>query len=146
MQTQDTTTYINIQYIFQKIYEFILAIIDFIKHFFVNWDIIKAILSIIAIILITIIIYCLVRIREIQEKDKEVLQKIIVKDPIPTPKNERWSAVQEHMKSDTPSEWRVAIIEADLILEEVIKKIKPRGESMADRLKQIESSDMQTLN
>lgn len=62
------------------------------------------------------------------------------------PKNERWVRVQNLMSSHTASDWRQAIIEADIILDEMLDRIGYEGESIGDKLKQIEESDFVTLN
>jgi hypothetical protein len=62
------------------------------------------------------------------------------------PKNERWIRVQNLIQSHTSSDWRQAIIEADIILDEMLSKMGYDGNSIGDRLKQIEESDFITLN
>jgi len=37
-------------------------------------------------------------------------------------KNERWEKVKELMKSDSPSGWRQAILDADIMLDELLRK------------------------
>lgn len=61
-------------------------------------------------------------------------------------KNERWEGVEKHINSANPSDWRLAIIEADLILEDMLKAQGYRGESIGEMLKAVERSDMVTLD
>lgn len=60
-------------------------------------------------------------------------------------KNERWQRVIEHIESEHPNDWRIAILEADTILDEILTKMGYEGDTIADKLKQIERSDFQTL-
>lgn len=70
-----------------------------------------------------------------------------VEEQTPTgPKNQRWERVKDLMNSHTASDWRQAIIEADIILDEMLDRIGYEGESIGDRLKQVEESDFVTLN
>lgn len=62
------------------------------------------------------------------------------------PKNERWERVERLMKSTTASDWRQAVIEADIILDEMLTRMGYDGDSIGDKLKQIEQSDFVTLN
>ncbi|MEY2641073.1 MAG: hypothetical protein RL150_466 [Candidatus Parcubacteria bacterium] len=62
------------------------------------------------------------------------------------PKNERWERVERLMNSTTASDWRQAVIEADIILDEMLTRMGYEGTSIGDRLKQIEQSDFITLN
>lgn len=62
------------------------------------------------------------------------------------PKNERWERVERLMNSTTASDWRQAVIEADIILDEMLTRMGYEGTSIGDRLKQVEQSDFVTLN
>lgn len=62
------------------------------------------------------------------------------------PKNERWERVERLMQSNTASDWRQAVIEADIILDDMLTRMGYEGTSIGDKLKQIEQSDFVTLN
>ena len=59
--------------------------------------------------------------------------------------NPRWLQVQDHINSQNPAEWRLAIIEADSILEDMTLKMGIPGETLGERLKNTEPSDFLTL-
>lgn len=59
--------------------------------------------------------------------------------------NKRWDAISENMLSEHPNDWRIAILEADIILNEILTKSGYTGDTVADKLKQVEKSDFQTL-
>ncbi len=61
------------------------------------------------------------------------------------PKNERWEKIIEHANSNNVSDWRSAIIEADVMLEELLRKLGYQGESVGDMLKSVDKSDFLTL-
>lgn len=61
-------------------------------------------------------------------------------------RNERWEAILRDVSSENPNDWRQAIIEADIILDELVTKMGYRGETLGDKLKQIERSDFNTLD
>lgn len=61
-------------------------------------------------------------------------------------KNERWEQVQKHINSTSQGDWRLAIIEADLILEEMLRAQGYHGDSIGEMLKGVERSDMTTLD
>lgn len=70
-----------------------------------------------------------------------------VEEQTPTgPKNERWIRVENLIQSHSSSDWRQAIIEADIILEDMLSRMNYDGNSIGDKLKQIEESDFITLN
>lgn len=61
-------------------------------------------------------------------------------------KQERWKHIQDLIKSYNSSDWRQAIIEADIILEEMLEKMGYDGVTIGDKLKVIERSDFVTLD
>ncbi len=61
-------------------------------------------------------------------------------------RNERWERVITHINSNAPSDWRLAVIEADIMLDELLRKLGYHGDSIGDMLKAVEKSDMLTLD
>lgn len=60
-------------------------------------------------------------------------------------KNMRWEKVIEHVNSVNPNDWKFAILEADIILDELLTTMRYKGETMADKLKSVEKSDFNTI-
>lgn len=60
--------------------------------------------------------------------------------------NPRWERILEHINSEHPSDWKIAILEADIMLDEVLDVQGYRGETMSDKLKQVERSDFLTID
>jgi hypothetical protein len=58
----------------------------------------------------------------------------------------RWEVLKERMAGDNPEGWKVAILEADIILDEILDMSGYRGESIGEKLKKVEASDMPSLN
>jgi hypothetical protein len=50
-------------------------------------------------------------------------------------KNPRWERVEKLAASPNPSDWRVAILEADSMLDELIVKLGYQGEDMGERMR-----------
>lgn len=60
--------------------------------------------------------------------------------------NTKWMNLVRKTDSDNPADWNLAIIEADKILDEIVKKMSLPGENLGERLKAVEPSDFLTLN
>jgi hypothetical protein len=60
-------------------------------------------------------------------------------------KNKRWERVISHINSENQNDWKFAIIEADIILNDLLDSMLYRGETIADKLKKVEPSDFQTI-
>lgn len=60
--------------------------------------------------------------------------------------NKRWQKVLSYLESTSMSDWKLAIMEADIILEEMVDKIGYKGESLGEKLKIVEKSDFTTID
>ncbi len=58
----------------------------------------------------------------------------------------QWQEVQRHANSTNPSDWRLAILEADIMLDEVLEKRGYQGDSLGEKLKSVDRSDMLSLD
>ncbi len=63
-----------------------------------------------------------------------------------TAKNNRMQDVLTHEASTNPGDWKLAIIEADIILDDVLKEKGYTGNSLGERLKSISPQQLSTLN
>lgn len=61
-------------------------------------------------------------------------------------KNEKWMRVLKHLASENQSDWRLAILECDIILEEMVEVMGYRGDNLGEKLKQVERSDFNTID
>lgn len=142
-------TYFNIEYLFNKI----LGIIKPIGDFFTNshtWVTLSYISSFISIFAIAIIIYSLVRMREIQihekrEIDHEIHEALLQDQEKERDANPRWHYILTLIESPNESDWRVAIIEADTMLEEVLRGKGFEGETVSELLEGARSSGYATI-
>ena len=52
-----------------------------------------------------------------------------------------------HLESTNPSDWRLAILEADIMLEEMVSAMPNlHGENLGERLRAVEASDFTTID
>jgi hypothetical protein len=59
--------------------------------------------------------------------------------------NARWREVETHVMSENPSDWKLAIIEADVMLEEVLRQAGYVGGTIGDMLKSANLQSFRTL-
>lgn len=79
-------------------------------------------------------------IREIPEKEAATHQV-----PLDEEVNKNWREIQSLMHSQNPSDWSIAIIRADGLLDEVLQEQGYEGATMAERLKIISRTEMPSL-
>lgn len=158
----DQVRFINLEYIFTKIYDFFLYLINIIlgrgnvnvpsgttdyAGFFSNtgaW--IVTILTFLFVIFVIWAIYIRVRIFEIDEHLDGVYKgHFVIPKPAEKRTNERWDRILEHFVSPNPNDWRAAIIDADNMLEELITALGYSGATFGEKLKGINLNDFPTL-
>lgn len=134
--------YINLDYIFYQILVFFRAIFGGegdTRYAFFLWF--KNIFSFLAVVFIAIILYCLIRIHEIKQEEAKKRKALLAhpdEPPVPVDTKKysaRWSVVEEHARSDRDTDWRLAILEADAMLEEATFEKGFVGDTLGERLK-----------
>jgi hypothetical protein len=60
--------------------------------------------------------------------------------------SKRWANVQGLVRSYNANDWKQAIIEADIILDDMLKKMGYQGKSIGERLKTVNPADFMTLD
>ncbi len=113
-----------------------------------NISLAKTALFIISLFFLTIICYVAVRMIEIRRKEHKHLHHAIkeyaknkaeqekrLHEEVGGSKNPRWSKTLNYLFSQHASDWKLAIIEADSILENLLKDLGFPGETLGDRLK-----------
>lgn len=144
-----TPTYLNVEYIFEKIVEYATPIFNF----FTNpqtWNIIGIISAILSVICIALIIFSLVRLVEIQIHEKEEInheihQAMLRQKERERNANPRWHYIQTLIESPNESDWRVAIIEADSLMEEMLKEKGLTGNTVSELLEGAKDSGYRSI-
>jgi len=146
--------YFQPSYLFDKISDFFHTVAP---YFFRgdNLDGLKFVLSLFSVFFIIIITYTTVRILEIRAKEHHHLKEEIEeyahhqaekeRKKEGSHKNERWAKVLSHVFSDNSNDWKLAIIEADSMLEELLDQLGFKGESLGDKLKSADRDKFKSL-
>lgn len=59
--------------------------------------------------------------------------------------DKRWKDIEAHIASQNISDWKLALIDADSLIDDILKRAGYPGKTMGERLKQIEPSDLNHL-
>jgi hypothetical protein len=71
---------------------------------------------------------------------------IVAGDPVAAPKNPRWERVLELANTTNESDWRLAILEADILLGDLLEAEGYRGETIGERLRDANPLQFRTLD
>lgn len=93
------------------------------------------------------IVHAYLGLNAIIEEEKMIYGAKSVKEEEEMPmKNDKWERVIAHVNSTNAADWRLAVIEADIMLDELLKTLGYQGDTLGERLKAVERSDMLTLD
>lgn len=136
--------YLNLDYLFYNFVQLLKAIWLFLTEGPLK-SIFQAILAVISVFLVAIISYLLIRLNEMDKNQKKKVDKTIPGLMTADEVNPTWLKIKSHVSSENPANWRMAIIEADLLLEDVITQMGYQGQSLGEKLKSIEQADFPML-
>ncbi len=57
----------------------------------------------------------------------------------------KWQRVVDHVESTNPNDWRLAILEADILLDEMLDLVGAQGNTLGDKLKSLTSAELPAL-
>lgn len=142
-------TGLNIEWLFLQIYNFFTKPHD-ITNIVPLWikAVIIFVLSLISVFFIAIIVYSVMRLRERSEENRKKFHEAIHSAEIhdESKDHEMWGKVVEHIKSANPSDWRLAIIEADNMLDILTRELRLPGNSLGERLKSVNQDNFKNLD
>lgn len=101
-----------------------------------------------SLLLIVGIIYSAIQLMKIRAKERAVLTVTdqFIHDSDVTRAQLRWKKIIEHANTDNSNDWRHAIIEADIMLDELLSVQGYHGNTVGDKLKQVERSDFNSID
>lgn len=162
------TPFINIEYIFFKIYDFLGSVfgagsgnngfgpignrsfLEWVQDFFFGtFSVVWVVLIIAFLGFFMLAIYIRLDIRSLDKKNEKKFDDHFIK---PQPKikdnqkkNPRWEHVEKLFASSNQNDWRVAIIEADTMLDELLQSYNFPGVNLGERLKNANTRVLPTV-
>ncbi|MDO8424250.1 MAG: hypothetical protein Q7S54_01400 [bacterium] len=119
---------------------------EYFRPFWSVWKVIAVALSAACVVWT---IYSLRKLGDINKEEakiygsqpEESLLEQLTEEKVVEKKNEKWLRVTEHANSENLSDWKLAIIEADVMLEELLRTLGYHGDSVGEMLKSAEGGD-----
>jgi hypothetical protein len=151
----DRINFLNVEYIFLRIVNAfknfdIVAILNSLIHWV---TVIRPYAIAYMILMFYIMFYSLIRLHQVEKEQEKKFhtrrlagQAAAISPEQDTELNDKWIKVQAHINSDNPAEWRLAILEADIMLGDILEKMGYQGDSIGDKLRGIDKSDFLTLD
>lgn len=118
-----------------------------VKDFFLRvYEFVTTVSTIISMLALVIAVYAFMRIGELASEETKKLGLALNWNSEKKQKNVRWERVENYMTSLNPSDWKIAILEADNILDQVVERMGYQGTTLGERMKNIEASDFPYLD
>lgn len=99
------------------------------------------------IIMVFFVVYTKMRVKELDDEHKQKYNEHFIK-PAPRileAKNPRWQRIEQLFDSHQENDWRVAIIDADAMLDELLISYNFPGDDMGERLKNANNRVLPTV-
>lgn len=139
----------NVEYFFRLLYELFYgtstavdfaAFQAFLAHLWL-WIVVVGYVG--ATAALFFIVYATMRVYELRQREKEQYGEIhLAHEDVVSP---RWRHIQDLIASVNPSDWRTAIMEADIMLDEMLTRQGYTGAGVGEKLKEVEAADFDSL-
>ena len=115
---------------------------------FHRWSTFVAFSLLITLCLSALCIYCSIRvfqIRQLERRKFAAAQRTVVAHDVPKSQL-RWNRIKEQANSDSEQSWRLAILEADIMLNELLDVMGYKGDTMADKMRVADRSTFPSID
>ncbi|USN87564.1 MAG: hypothetical protein H6779_04090 [Candidatus Nomurabacteria bacterium] len=113
------------------------------------WNAFVIISYTLSIIMLLIYVYAATQYRQLSNLRLEMMHKrerLYDEQFRSGPRNSRLEDIDKHITSDNPNDWKLAIIEADIVLDDELKKVGYTGTSLGERLRSINTAQLNSLD
>jgi cell division protein FtsL len=113
-----------------------------------EWGIFVALSLFISLLLLTLIVYCVIRILQIRHHEHlrfAAAQQTVTAHDVPRSQL-RWQRIVEEASSEDEQKIRLAILEADIMLNELLDTLGYKGETMADKMRQVDRANFNSID
>ena len=163
METDSSVSFLNLSYFFRVIYDLFFGrggsggtgtgggtsdagfggVIAFMSAV---WSFVTVIAILVSLIALGFLVYATMRLFQIREEEKDSYSTITKDEEHERVESSRWQYIKERIASTNEDDWRAAIIEADIILEEVLTRLGYEGNSVGEKLRAVNPNHFATLN
>lgn len=141
--------FLNLQYFFRLLYDMSLGRPDLsgvVTLASTIWIIVTVLGYLVTVALIWLLIHYSMRLYQVRQAEIPLYSTVSHEQLDDEVDHSRWAHVQQLINSGQESDWRQAIIEADIMLDEVLDEQGYVGESVGDKLKQVNPERFASLN
>jgi hypothetical protein len=141
--------YLNIEYFFRLIYD--AALHTHATNLNIGillseiWLLVTSIAYVLCLVFLGVLAYTTIFMNQLKEEEHHKYDTLEPDDAENETEHSRWKHVQSLVESPSESDWRQAIIEADIMLDDVLAASGFVGDSVGEKLKQASPQNFKTL-
>lgn len=153
---QPPIRFINIEYFFQLIYSFFTgaggsfegsagaggSIVTVASGIWLVFTIFAFLFSLAAL---GVLVYSTMRLYQIRESEKDQYDTVSPQESHQAVEHSRWQYILQLIESGQESDWRQAIIESDIMLDEMLSRIGYRGDTIGEKLRAVNPQNFLTI-
>lgn len=143
---------LNIEYFFRWLYELLQGVQGTSGDVNPLWVLIARVWSWIvvlgyafSVLGLFVLVYATMRLIELRKREKEFYSTLIVTPEQAHEVNLRWKHISSLMEGGSESQWREAITEADIMLDDLLNKRGYVGDGVAEKLKSVDITELASL-
>ncbi len=113
------------------------------------WNVYVFLAYVVSAILLFLYVYASIHAGELDEEGEEHLKHLAdeyQRMMVGGATSDRFEEMRAHVNSTNPNDWKLAIIEADIVLDETLKRMGYAGTSLGERLRSVSPQAMETLD
>ena len=148
-----TAPQLNIEYFFRLFYECLRGAchsstdLTHLSLWLTNlWLWIVIVGYLLSVIALVSIVYTTMRLFELRRREEEYYSTLIPRPGTEGESHPRWDHIQSLVQSMNSSDWRTAIIEADIMLDELLTQRGYFGAGVGEKLKMVDPKKFATLD
>lgn len=109
-------------------------------------EIYKFVAFVVSAVAIFLLVVVFLKMRELHSPQPSIEEQLVPPQPAAHgPMTARWEEVVRHMESAKEAEWKFALIEADKLADDVLRRVGFPGETMGERLLNIQPGQLQSI-
>jgi len=110
------------------------------------WDIPKLVFGVMTFVLAILFVIVIIKINKLTGRTPiNLMKEILPPQPATSSLSLRWDEIEKHINSTREAEWKFAVIEADKLVDELLKGAGFQGDTMGDRLMNIQPGQLTTI-
>ena len=150
--------FLNVEYFFRLIYEALLRghiesgatinvnAIQFGPILSAVWNVVTILGFVVSLLALMVLVFATVRIYQIRRAEEHLYEDIEFEEADRQVDRSRWQHVVSLVESPHEKDWRQAVIEADIMLDEILTEQHYEGNTVADKLAKVDPVRFKTLN